>query len=123
MINLTEILQKMFEARDQIHFWHLQTRVYAEHKALNEFYDEWLDLADQFIETSQGRYDWVKGTISINLNPFNSNEISIDYLKGLLKWIQTEPRKLLQPEDTDLNNILDEMQALISHTIYLLNLN
>ena len=46
-----KVLQKLFEVRDQIHFSHLNTQSFSEHKALNEFYETWLDLADSFIET------------------------------------------------------------------------
>ena len=38
----------LFLARDVTHSVHLNTRSYAKHVALNEFYDAIVDLADKF---------------------------------------------------------------------------
>ena len=40
----------LFLARDVAHSVHLNTRSYAKHVALNEFYDSIVDLADKFAE-------------------------------------------------------------------------
>jgi DNA-binding ferritin-like protein len=44
-----------FEARTKAHIAHLQTRSYAAHKALNEYYDGIVDIADSLAEAFQGR--------------------------------------------------------------------
>ena len=44
----------MFAGRTVTHIQHLKTKSYAEHKALNEFYDEIIDLADGLAEATQG---------------------------------------------------------------------
>lgn len=49
-----ELVCRLFQARTAAHMAHLQTRSFAEHKALNEFYDEVVGLADSFAETYQG---------------------------------------------------------------------
>ena len=40
--------------RDMAHLAHWKTKSYAEHKALNTFYDELLELIDGFVEQYQG---------------------------------------------------------------------
>ncbi len=121
--NSKVILQKAFEVRDQIHYWHLQTTNYAEHKALNEFYDSWSDLVDNFIETYQGKYGRVQGEVNIKLVPYKDN-CSCDYFDNLISYLKqgSEFRNLIFSEDTDMNNILDEMLGLVNKTRYLLTL-
>ena len=41
----------LFQSRDMMHIAHLQTTSFAEHKALNGYYDGILDLADRDWET------------------------------------------------------------------------
>lgn len=121
--NSKVILQKAFEVRDQIHYWHLQTNSFAEHKALNEFYDKWLDLLDSFIETYQGKYGRVQGELNIKLLPYIEG-CSTGYLEQLTKLLSigSEFRSILFSTDTDMNNILDEMLGLVNKTKYLLTL-
>ena len=122
-MDINTLFAKFFEVRDQIHYWHLVTKSYEEHKILNEFYEDWLEKADQFIETYQGRYPYVLGNIQIKLSAYGEPTDSQKYLKGLLLFLQTDARKILYSGmDTDLSAIFDEMQILTSHTIYLLNL-
>ena len=61
-----EMLQVLFWSRDQTHLWHLQTESYAEHKALNGYYDVIIDLTDRLIETAMGRYGRPKGGLKSN---------------------------------------------------------
>jgi hypothetical protein len=120
-MTITQLLNKFFEVRDQIHYWHLQTKSYAEHKILNEFYEKWLEFADRFIETYQGRYPYIEGIMKIELGTYSKNG-SQAYLKAVLLFLQSDARKLIYAIDTDLAAVLDEMQGLVSQTIYLLNM-
>ena len=56
-IKANEVLNKYFEMRDNSHIAHLQTSKYGQHKILNKFYDNILDLADEFAEQYQGVMD------------------------------------------------------------------
>jgi hypothetical protein len=114
-----KVIQTLFEARDQIHLLHLHTTSYPEHKALNEFYEKWLDLADQFIETWQGKYGRIEGHISIYAETtFKSNAILIQ----LMVFCNDDLPTIFSSEDTDLDNIVADMKGLINHTLYLLTL-
>lgn len=116
-----KILQKLFEARDAIHFMHLNTTSYAKHKALGEFYDSWLDLVDSFIETYQGKYGRITGVISIDVNSASDTHA---YLVDLMKFLNVDIVTIIdQKIDSDLDNIIADMKALINHTMYLLTLS
>lgn len=46
----------LFVSRNVAHQMHLKTDSYAQHKALEEFYTQIIDLADTFAEQFQGKY-------------------------------------------------------------------
>lgn len=113
----------LFHARQQIHFWHLTTTSYAEHKCLNEFYDKVLELTDKLLETYQGKNPRIEfGDIRMTFKKY-TKEASVAYLKKLAKYLSKGARAGLKPKDSDLNNILDELLELTNSTLYLLSLS
>ncbi len=86
---------------------------FAEHKALNAYYDGILDLTDSFVESYFGYYG--RQELSI---PQSTAEDAITHLKSLAKIIESEYGNY----PSCLQNILDEMSALIYKTLYLLTL-
>lgn len=107
--------------RSQIHVYHRQTRSFAEHKALDGFYNEIVEQLDDFVETYQGRF----GRVQFN----NPNESLKNYEKGaaaqaLQQFVAStqEMKKELGEEPSDLQNILDEIVGLTQKTLYLLSL-
>lgn len=48
-----QVINLLFNARTNTHIAHLQTKSYAQHVALNGFYDAIVGLADSFAEASQ----------------------------------------------------------------------
>ena len=54
--DLGTIIGILFMSRTYSHIAHLKTGSYAKHKALNEFYDSVIDIADSLAEASQGLY-------------------------------------------------------------------
>ena len=107
----------MFAGRTATHIMHLKTKSYAEHKALNEFYDGIIDLVDGLAEATQGQY----GLLDI---PFITVAVPNDstvFLKGQL----TELEKVMKCVDDDyLMSIFQEIQSLYRSTIYkLVNLS
>lgn len=109
------LIGELFRARTIAHICHLNTTSFAEHKALDTFYNEVLDLTDTFAETVFGLYGRSKiKTAACELIPdFGS------YLKELRTEILEHREEL---KDTNIQNILDELLSLVDHTIYLLTL-
>ena len=103
----------LFQSRDMMHLMHLKTESYAEHKALNAYYDSILELTDNFTESYFGYYGRVDITI-----PQSTAEDAISHLKSLAKTIDAERDNY----PSCLQNILDEMSGLIYKTLYLLTL-
>lgn len=114
-----EFFGKLFQIRDQIHLKHLkpsnpgQLGSYAEHKALNDFYDEILDLTDSLIESYQGKY----GLINIIIPSSNSTIIAVDLISELAK-LTDGGKAYTWFKDTWIQNQLDEISALCYQTLY-----
>lgn len=109
---------KLFEARQTIHALHLKSEDHAEHVALNEFYEDVLDLIDKFVEVYQGKYGRIEQATNLTVDVGSD---PTTYLKKLSDAVKAERTKL--GEDTDLQNILDEITALANRTIYKLMLS
>lgn len=108
----------MFLSRTMSHMSHLQTKSYAEHKALNEFYDGIVDLVDDLAEAAQGQY----GILDVPFINMSGNiKDPIGMLQGHLK--QLEATMSMVDEDY-LMSILQEVQKLYRSTLYkLVNLS
>ena len=107
----------MFAGRTVTHIQHLKTKSYAEHKALNEFYDGIVDLADDLAEATQGQYE----LLDIPFVNLTVSKDSVAFLKGQL----AELDKIMAGVDEDyLMSIYQEVQKLYRSTIYkLVNLS
>jgi hypothetical protein len=111
-------LGQFFQSRDIIHLAHLQTTSYAEHKALNGYYEGLLDLLDGMIEAYFGCIG-KRVNIKIPASDYINAETHLKQFKDYVK----KHRNVLGMERTDVQNILDEIIALINKTLYLLTLS
>lgn len=110
--DVQSLISKLFEARDFAHGAHLRTNSYAQHKALNSYYDDILDLADQFIETYQGQYGIIKFS-------FEAPKIGdpVAYFEDAAK-IFVEAQNSIDKKDGHLANILQEIVAETYRLLY-----
>lgn len=105
----------LFLARDVTHSVHLNTRSYSKHKALQRFYENIIELADNFAEAYQGKYG-LMGPISLQSAKKTTNVI--EFLQGQLEEIETDRYKLCDKDETALQNLIDEVVALYLATLY-----
>lgn len=94
------------------HILHLQSRSYSEHMALGTYYTEVDDLIDQYVEAYQGKY----GLIEDYGIHYAQPEPALEYMIGISQYIRIAREKL--PQDSELQNITDEIAALVDSTIY-----
>lgn len=107
-----EFILTLFHAQSNTHILHLQTRSYAEHKALQEFYEEVGDLADTYAEAYQGKY----GIVDDYPVEYDAPTGAIEYLVTLNEYVAQARAQM--PQDSELQNIIDEIVALIDSTLY-----
>ena len=104
----------LLSSREQAHIFHLQTPSYAQHKALQGYYEDIVDLIDSYVESYQGRYGILKGYKPTT--QIFEDDSTLRYFAGLLSYVDNVRKEL--PQDGELNNILDEISGLISSTHY-----
>lgn len=108
----------LMNSRTQAHQFHLMTNSYAQHKALQKYYEEIVPLFDSWAEAYMGKYGRL-GRITSNKRFMSDPKKARQYFKTLLVRI----KKLKLPRsDTYLKNIQDEIVALIRSTLYMLTL-
>lgn len=105
----------LFLARDVTHSVHLNTRSYSKHKALQRFYENIIELADNFAEAYQGKYG-LMGPVTLQSAKKTTNVI--DFLQGQLEEIETDRYKVCDKNETALQNLIDEIVALYLATLY-----
>jgi hypothetical protein len=120
MATMVEFLSVLNSSKQQAIFWHNQTEVYSEHRTLNGFYDKILDLLDTLVESYAGIYGRPKGYEAHDFVDWTSTDDTIKYFQNLYQYVQSERKGL--PQDTWLQNLVDEIAAQIAQTIYLLTL-
>jgi len=96
------------------HILHLTTTSYSEHKALETYYTEIGDLVDDFIEAFQGKY----GLLTKFNTDYELPKSALEYMRYLSKEVETLRVADGFPEDSELQNITDEIAQLIDSTIY-----
>jgi len=98
------------------HILHLQSRSYSQHMALGAYYDGIGDLVDAFVEAFQGKYGLLtKYPTSAGLMP---NVEPTDYLTYLSDEVATLRRADGFPQDSELQNEVDNIANLINSTLY-----
>lgn len=100
------------------HMLHLATYSFAEHKALEAFYSAIGDLIDGFVEAYQGKYANRVAYVPVFVLPSDS----VDYLTYLKDEVATLRVADGFPQDSELQNITDEIASLIDGTLYQLTL-
>lgn len=113
-----EFISKALLDRDAAHLAHWKTKSFAEHTALNKFYDELIDLVDGFVEQYQGYYG---KRMSIERQDGNVDNIR-DALELRAEWIERVRYEICDRDETPLQNTIDEIVRLYQHTQYMLTL-
>lgn len=97
------------------HMLHLKSASYAAHIALGEYYESIDDLIDTWIECYQGKY----GMILKYDDSFEDHDNALEYIGMVRDYV--EQTRVDLPDDNELQNIVDEMVALLDRTIYKLS--
>ena len=115
MSSVPKYISLLMESRTQAHKFHLTTKSFAEHKALQAYYEGIVPLLDSYSEAYMGKYGRL-GRITANRR--TTKPAAKLYFRTLLANV----RALRLPRDTYLKNIQDEITALVRSTLYMLSL-
>ena len=104
-------------SRNQAHIFHLVTKSFATHKALQSYYEQIVPLADAWSEAYIGKYGRFKMR-NFPTNTMKSAKKPIVYFRALISKI----KKLKLPRDPYLQSIQDDIMVLLQSTVYMLAL-
>jgi hypothetical protein len=110
-----EMVCQLLHSQTQVHIFHLGTKSYAEHKALQGYYEGIDALVDGIIESFQGKYGLLKNYKSYKNQSYKNKNQVLKYFKGLLNTIE-EKRDCC--DDSYIQNQIDTVQELIYSTMY-----
>jgi hypothetical protein len=112
---IEELIHRAFCSRNAAHLAHWRTKSYAQHVALNAFYDDIVDATDKLVEAHMGAAGKVIGEFEIPaLKPVKD---ICKYLTDEVAWID-EHRSEIASGIPALENIVDEITGLYLSTIY-----
>ncbi len=106
-------IAQSFAVRTAAHLLHLQSTSYAQHVALNEFYDALVPLIDAYAETYQGENGLIKNYPSVP----PPTDAPLTLLNDYLDLVREEHEEDEERSEA-LENILAEIEQLASTTIY-----
>lgn len=108
-----ELIARCFHARTAAHILHLKTKSYAEHKALNDFYDAIVDAVDAFAEMYQGENDTIIQTYP---EGYRTPSSSLILIGGLQTWLESHRDKVCDSKQCQAQ--IDVILMLINQTYY-----
>lgn len=109
-LDMGEIIGRLFWLRDLTHARHLATRSYARHKALEEVYNELVELFDGLTESYQGKYGLV--AIKPYQIPYGDEMAAITETCIYLEQVRG------QLQEGYLQNQIDELHKLLYQAMY-----
>ena len=103
----------LFHSGTNAHFLHLQTKSYSEHKALQKYYEDIIDLVDAWAEAYQGCYSVIQSY------PTDFHAVKgtpVDYIETVKEYVD-KIRKTL-PDESQLQQLVDNIAELLDTTLY-----
>jgi len=113
--SFTTLVSGLLHSRTQIHIYHLQTKSFAAHKALNDYYDGVVDIFDGLVESYQGKHGIIENYKCDGYDNYSSVNSAIEYLQKLDKTIESSRKSV---KESFIQNQIDTAQELIYSTIY-----
>ena len=112
---MNEFIATLFLARELAHRYHLSTKSYSQHKALEHFYEHILDLTDDLAEMAQGAHGMLDIPILTEKKQYKE---PLYCIADKLQYIEANRYKAFSQKDTALQNKIDEIVETFLRTIY-----
>jgi hypothetical protein len=108
----------LLASREQAHVFHLTTRLFAAHKALQTYYEEIVPLLDMYAETYMGK---ARKRIIVPVIPSNNRRTRLTPKYYFIR-LARRLNMIKLPKSPTLENIRQEIDALVRQTVYMLSL-
>jgi hypothetical protein len=112
-MNYGEFLLSLMHSSTNTQILHRQTKSFAEHMALGEFYEAIIPLVDSLTEAIQGLEGEI---IDYPVDYYGPASSGLEELSSLKEYVSEERKGL--PQNSEIQNVVDEIAALIDSTLY-----
>ena len=113
-MNEGELILALLHSGTNAHIHHWQTTSYAQHVALGEYYEAIPGLVDSLVEAIIGKTGKVPEFPADYMKPA---ETGLQELEEISEYLQQERHKVL-PQDSEIQNLVDEIQSQLDSTIF-----
>jgi len=110
--NMAMFLATLLHSSTNAHFAHWSTDSYSKHKALGHYYEDILPLVDSLAEAYMGCYEQIKTFPAT----YNMPKDPVKYMEALNSFVEDARKDL--PQESQIQNIIDEIAQLIDSTLY-----
>lgn len=115
---MEELISILLHSRTQTHIWHLRVEgegSFAQHMALQEYYEDIICLIDGLSEAYQGKYGLMTFKQTSKLDNDASLENMISYFDNLCKLVEKHSN---MDHEGFIHNYLDDISSLLYQTKY-----
>jgi DNA-binding ferritin-like protein len=116
-----EIAGKLAFFHEQIHMIHWETKNYAEHKALGEFYEYLQDFKDDIVEKLMGYTG--KRIQGMKIELIGNKADALDVTNKVIKFAEELMKHGEDNKFWDVANMAQDLSGKAAHTKYLLTLS
>ena len=116
MSKASQFIRLMFESRQVAHKAHFTTGIDSKHRALGEFYEAIVDLADRFTEVYIAKYGMPE-SLDFSCDGDEGADIA-ETLRNHLNWIETNRNLIVQSGYTPIQSIIDDIVEQYLHTLF-----
>lgn len=113
---VAELIDRVFDDRDEAHREHWNTRSYAAHMALGDFYGAVIDKVDAFVEAFQGQFGLI-GRAEVEEPEDDEQKTIIACLRDTSDWISTNMDAIALKDQT-LMNLLQDLSGTYLTALY-----
>ena len=118
----TGVINAALECSAQLKLFHWQTFSFAQHEAFDKIGKDLAKSFDKLVESLLGRYrNYEYRPLNITLEPY-SNENILKKIDLYLSVFTNKECSIIDPKDTDAQNIVEEIVANLNKLKYLLTL-
>ena len=116
-VTLEQFLGTLLYAPVEAHILHLKTHGYSKHMALDDFYKEAPDKADEIAEQTFGHIDPIQEYV--NVLSYRDYADPVSYLEALRQFIVESRKIIYNPEKhSNIYSAIDDYLSLIDSTTY-----
>lgn len=113
---MSDLLEKLFAARDAAHMWHWKVKSLSLHLALGDLYEGLVDMADELAELFMGQFGQDSFHVRMGTSQGFSETDPLEFIKQLVVMLEDLHSQI--PQDGHIVSKFEELQNMVIKTKY-----